>query len=131
MARVRVHNFTVSLDGYGAGPLQTREVPLGVGGEALHEWFVPTRAFQRINGKTGGTTGADDDIAARFGVASARGSWDATCSAIRGPWLDDAWRDSLERTRRTSIDICVDASRPPADPDGRRHGVPLCHGRYP
>ena len=67
MARVRVHNFTISLDGYGAGPRQTREDPLGVGGEALHEWFIPTRAFQRINGKTGGTTGVDDDIAARFG----------------------------------------------------------------
>ena len=40
MTRVRVHNFTISLDGYGAGPLQTREEPLGVGGEALHEWFM-------------------------------------------------------------------------------------------
>src|SRR3954463_15149072 len=66
MARVRVHNFTISLDGYGAGPHQTREDPLGVGGEALHEWLIPTRAFQRINGKTGGTTGVDDDIAGGF-----------------------------------------------------------------
>ena len=70
MARVRVHNFTISLDGYGAGPHQTREEPLGVGGEALHDWFIPTRAFQRINGKTGGTIGPDDDIAARFGAVS-------------------------------------------------------------
>ena len=68
MTRVRVHNFTISLDGYGAGPRQTREEPLGVGGEALHDWFIPTRAFQRITGKTGGTTGPDDEIAARFGV---------------------------------------------------------------
>ena len=67
MARVRVHNFTISLDGYGAGPRQTREEPLGVGGEALHDWFIPTRAFQRINGKTGGIGGVDDEIAARFG----------------------------------------------------------------
>ena len=65
MSRVRVHNFTISLDGYGAGPFQTREDPLGVGGETLHEWFIPTRAFQRINGKSGGATGVDDDIAAR------------------------------------------------------------------
>ncbi len=93
MSRVRVHNFTISLDGYGAGPGQSREEPLGIGGEALHEWLIPTRAFQRINGKTGGTTGADDDIAARFGEGI--GAWimgrNMFC-LIRGPWPDDAWR---------------------------------------
>lgn len=93
MARVRVHNFTISLDGYGAGPRQTREEPLGVGGENLHEWFIPTRAFQRINGKTGGTTGIDDDIAARFGVGV--GAWVMgrnMFGPVRGPWPDDSWR---------------------------------------
>src|ERR1041385_1938537 len=73
MPRVRVHNFTISLDGYGAGPRQTRDEPLGVGGEALHDWFIPTRAFHRINGKPGGTTGVDDDMAARFGEGI--GAW--------------------------------------------------------
>lgn len=75
MARVRVHNFTISLDGYGAGPLQTRENPLGVGAEALHEWFIPTRAFQRINGKSGGTTGVDEqkkDVQIGGGVSTIR-----------------------------------------------------------
>lgn len=93
MTRVRVHNFTISLDGYGAGPLQTREDPLGIGGEALHAWFIPTRAFQRITGKTGGTTGADDDIAARSGERV--GAWIMgrnMFGPIRGPWPDDAWR---------------------------------------
>ena len=93
MTRVRVHNFTISLDGYGAGPLQTREEPLGVGGEALHEWLIPTRAFQRINGKTGGTTGPDDDIAARFGEGV--GAWIMgrnMFGPIRGSWPDDTWR---------------------------------------
>src|SRR5690606_41764496 len=51
MTRVRVHNFTISLDGYGAGPRQTREEPLGVGGEELHDWYIPTRTFQRMGGK--------------------------------------------------------------------------------
>lgn len=51
-ARVRGHNFTVSLDGYGAGPRQTLEAPLGVGGEALHDWYVATRTFQQMPGKT-------------------------------------------------------------------------------
>ena len=93
MTRVRVHNFTISLDGYGAGPDQTREQPLGVGGEELHDWFIPTRAFQRITGKTGGTTGVDDDIAARFGVDV--GAWIMgrnMFGPIRGPWPDGAWR---------------------------------------
>ncbi len=93
MTRVRVHNFTISLDGYGAGPRQTRDEPLGVGGESLHEWFIPTRAFQSINGKTGGTTGVDDDIAARCGVGV--GAWIMgrnMFGPIRGAWTDKNWR---------------------------------------
>jgi dihydrofolate reductase len=93
MTRVRAHNFTISLDGYGAGPRQTRAEPLGVGVEALHDWLIPTRAFQRINGKTGGTTGVDDDFAARFGDGI--GAWIMgrnMFGPIRGPWPDDGWR---------------------------------------
>ena len=93
MTRVRVHNFTISLDGYGAGPRQTREAPLGVGGEELHEWFIPTRAFQSIIGKPGGTTGIDDDIAARHGIGV--GAWIMgrnMFGPVRGPWPDDQWR---------------------------------------
>src|SRR6266487_1688907 len=67
MSELRVHNFAISLDGYGAGPRQGREHPLGVGGEELHGWYVGTRAFREINGKTGGTTGPDNDFAKRFG----------------------------------------------------------------
>jgi dihydrofolate reductase len=116
-----VHNFTISLDGYGAGPLQTREEPLGVGGEALHDWFIPTRAFQRINGKDGGTTGVDDDIAARFGEASARGSWDATCSArfvVPGPMTPGVAGGG--RTRRTTARyfVLTHHARPPIQMEG-------------
>jgi dihydrofolate reductase len=93
MSRVRVHNFTISLDGYGAGPRQTREEPLGVGGESLHGWLIQTRAFHRINGTTGGTTGADDDFAGRYleGVGAyimGRNMF----GPVRGPWPDDSWR---------------------------------------
>ena len=92
MTRVRVHNFTISLDGYGAGPRQTREEPLGVGGEALHDWFVSTRAFQRITGKTGGTTGVDDDMASRFGIGVGAFIMGRNMfGPIRGPWPDDKW----------------------------------------
>src|SRR2546426_8141304 len=67
MSKLRVHNFAISLDGYGAGPRQDRENPLGVGGEELHGWYIGTRAFREINRKTGGTTGPDNDFAKRFG----------------------------------------------------------------
>ncbi len=93
MTRVRVHNFSISLDGYGAGPRQAREHPLGVGGMALHEWFFPTRAFQSMLGKTGGTTGTDHDIAARAGVGVGAYIMGRNMfGPIRGPWPDDEWR---------------------------------------
>jgi dihydrofolate reductase len=93
MTRVRVHNYTISLDGYGAGPRQTRETPLGVGGEDLHKWYIPTRTFQRMMGKEGGTTGAGDDFAARYLVGVGAYIMGRNMfGPIRGPWPDDAWR---------------------------------------
>ncbi len=67
MSKLRVHNFAISLDGYGAGPRQGLEHGLGVGGEELHGWYVGTRAFREMHGQTGGTTGPDNDFAKRFG----------------------------------------------------------------
>ena len=66
MSQVRVHCFALSLDGYGAGPDQSLAAPLGRGGESLHEWFFPTRTFQRmVLGQPDGETGPDDDVAVR------------------------------------------------------------------
>ena len=93
MPRLRVHSFSISLDGYGAGPGQSLDTPLGVGGEALHEWFVPTRTFQQVHGKEGGTTGADDEFAAR--VRANIGAWIMgrnMFGPIRGPWPDEHWQ---------------------------------------
>ena len=92
MTRVRVENFTLSLDGYGAGPDQGADHPLGVGGEALHDWLVGTRNWLRAHGKEGGTTGIDDDFAAR----SSRdvGAWIMgrnMFGPVRGPWPDTSW----------------------------------------
>jgi dihydrofolate reductase len=93
MTRVRVHNFSISLDGYGAGPRQTLQDPLGVGGPSLHNWFVATHTFQSMNGKPGGTTGADDDVAARFGVGVGAFIMGRNMfGPVRGPWPDDAWQ---------------------------------------
>jgi len=93
MSRVRVHGFTISLDGYGAGPDQTREEPLGRNGESLHGWLISTRTFQTLYGKTEGTTGPDDDFAAR-GFENL-GAWIMgrnMFGPVRGPWPDDSWR---------------------------------------
>src|SRR5438045_6764746 len=65
MSRLRVHCFSISLDGFGAGPNQDINNPLGVGGEDLHQWFISTRAFQKMQGKEEGTTGVDNDFAER------------------------------------------------------------------
>lgn len=93
MPKLRVHAFSISLDGYGAGPKQDRDDPLGVGGEALHEWFVATRTFRQTFGKVGGTTGVDDDFAAR-GFSNI-GAWVMgrnMFGPVRGHWPDDTWK---------------------------------------
>ena len=93
MPKLRVHAFAISLDGYAAGPDQSLDNPLGVGGMALHQWVFPTRTFQKLFGKEGGTTGVDDDFAAR-GLVNV-GAWILgrnMFGPIRGPWPDDAWK---------------------------------------
>src|SRR5882672_9573626 len=94
MTRVRVESFTISLDGYGAGPNQGIDNPLGVGGEDLHQWLIPTRTLQRaLFGKEGGTTGVDDDFAAR-GFQNV-GAWILgrnMFGPVRGPWPDMNWK---------------------------------------
>ena len=94
MTRVRVESFTISLDGYGAGPGQDLDNPLGVGARDLHQWAVPTRTFQRnVFGAEGGTTGLDEDFAAR-GFQNV-GAWILgrnMFGPIRGPWPDMNWK---------------------------------------
>src|SRR3989442_8999339 len=93
MSKLRVHNFAISLDGYGAGPRQGLEHGLGVGGEELHAWYIGTRAFREINGKTGGTTGPDNDFAKRFGERIGAYIMGRNMfGPVRGPWPDDQWR---------------------------------------
>jgi dihydrofolate reductase len=93
MTRVRVESFTISIDGYGAGPDQDADNPLGVGGTALHQWLLPTRAFHRAHGADDGTTGIDDDFAAR-GFHNI-GAWILGRNMFgpsRGPWADMSWK---------------------------------------
>ena len=94
MTRVRVESFTISLDGYGAGPNQDVSNPLGIGGTDLHQWLLPTRTLQRaLFGKDGGTTGVDEDFASR-GFQNV-GAWILgrnMFGPIRGPWPDMNWK---------------------------------------
>ena len=93
MSKLRVHTFSISIDGYGAGPNQDLEHPLGVGGPELFDWFFHTRTWQRMHGNQDGETGADDHVAAQGfdGI----GAWILgrnMFGPIRGPWPDDEWK---------------------------------------
>jgi dihydrofolate reductase len=94
MTRLRVDCFSVSLDGFGAGPSQSLENPLGIGGPALHEWAYPTRTFrERVFGEEGGTTGIDDEFAVR-GFQNL-GAWIMgrnMFGPVRGAWPDESWK---------------------------------------
>jgi dihydrofolate reductase len=95
MSRLRVESFTISLDGFGAGPNQDLANPLGVGGTALHGWAVSTRTFQkRVFGAEGGATeGVDEDFAARgFRHIGAWIMGRNMFGPVRGPWPDESWR---------------------------------------
>lgn len=93
MSKLRVNAFTLSIDGYGAGPDQDVTNPLGVGGEALHGWMVGTRTFRKMFGKDGGTTDTDEAFAARS--FENVGAWILgrnMFGPIRGEWPDDSWK---------------------------------------
>lgn len=98
MQKLRVESFSISIDGYGAGSGQSLENPLGVGGEDLHKWFIPTRTFQAmhsegLDGGENGETGVDDDFAVR-GFENI-GAWIMgrnMFGPIRGPWQNDEWK---------------------------------------
>ena len=93
MPIVCVRSFGVSLDGFAAGPSQSLEHPLGVGGPELMEWFFPTRVWREKQGQGGGETGVDNRMA-ELGFANL-GAWILgrnMFGPVRGPWPDDSWR---------------------------------------
>jgi len=101
MSRLRVNAFGISIDGYGAGPGQDLDNPMGVGGMALHQWVFGTKTFQRMHadfagsliGAEPGRGGVDDDFAAR-GFENL-GAWILgrnMFGPVRGPWVDESWK---------------------------------------
>ena len=121
MSKVRVSNFSISSDGYAAGPDQSREHPLGVGGQMLHQWFYPTRTFQTLFGKGSGTTGEDEEYAAR-GMENV-GAWILgrnMFGPVRGPWPDEQWRGWWGETPpyHTPVFVLTHHARPPLEMNG-------------
>lgn len=121
MGKVRIECFAISVDGYGAGPSQDLEHPLGVGGERLHDWTFASRNFRRMHGLAGGETGLDDDFIARGfeGV----GAWILgrnMFGPVRGPWADDSWRGwwGEEPPYRVPVFVLTHHARPPLEMRG-------------
>jgi dihydrofolate reductase len=123
MTKIRVQSFSISLDGYGAGPAQSLEHPLGVGGERLHDWAFATRTFQQrvMHDDGAGETGVDDDFIAR-GFANV-GAWVLgrnMFGPVRGPWPDDSWRGwwGDEPPYHTPVMVLTQHARPSLEMEG-------------
>ncbi len=122
MGRVRVESFAISLDGYGAGPGQSLESPLGIGGSDLHRWAFPTRTFQEhVFGQEGGTTGVDEDFARR-GFENV-GAWILgrnMFGPVRGPWTEPAWNGwwGSRPPYHVPVFVLTHHARPPLEMEG-------------
>ncbi len=121
MSRVRVHNFSVSLDGFGTGEGQSLESPFGHAGSRLHEWFFPTRSFQEMQGNLGGTTGIDDAFAKAWAPGiGAEIMGRNKFGPQRGPWVDDDWKGwwGGDPPFHTPVFILTHHPRPPIAMEG-------------
>jgi dihydrofolate reductase len=120
-SRVRVHNFAVSLDGFGAGVDQSLEHPFGHADGRLTEWFTGTRTFRTMVGAPGGETGTDDEFASAWGPGigvevMGRNKF----GPQRGPWTDDDWRGwwGDEPPFHTPVIVLTHHPRPPLEMTG-------------
>ncbi|KQV60395.1 deaminase [Pelomonas sp. Root1217] len=121
MSKVRVAAFSISIDGFAAGPRQSLEAPLGAGGEQLHEWMFPTRTFKQMLGSEGGSTGVDD----RFAVRSFEGvgAWILgrnMFGPVRGPWPDETWKGwwGVNPPYHVPVFVLTHHARPPLQMEG-------------
>lgn len=121
MSRVRVAAFSLSLDGFGAGPRQDLQNPLGIRGGELHQWFFPTEAFRKMQRQTGGSQGPDNDVALQS--FENIGSWILgrnMFGPIRGPWRDDSWKGwwGTNPPYHVPVFVLTHHSRPPLEMEG-------------
>ena len=130
MSQVRVHNFSISLDGFGTGDGITFDAPFGHAGERLHEWMFPTRFWRSMVGEPGGTAGVDHSFAVRSGRgigAEIMGRGKFGPHTARGPTSAPPTSGALVGAEPAVPHAGVRAHAPPApvDRDGGRHRVPL------
>jgi dihydrofolate reductase len=121
MSRVRVECYSISLDGYGAGPDQSIDNPLGVGGMELADWLISTRSWRQMHGQEGGGGGIDDEFAAR--EAKDIGAWIIgrnMFGPIRGPWPDLNWKGwwGDNPPYHVPVYVLTHYERPPLEMDG-------------
>jgi dihydrofolate reductase len=125
MSRLIVRGYTISLDGFGAGPRQSLDAPLGVGGEGLHGWLVNTRTFKGTHGvdpASDGGSDVDEDFAAQ--AMAGLGAWIMgrnMFGPIRGPWpADDTWRGWWGENPPYHVPVFVltHHARPPLEMEG-------------
>ena len=124
MARILVSGFSISLDGYGAGPRQSREDGLGVGGENLHDWLVHTPTFKGTHGGDADQRGeADVDEAFAARSMTGLGAWIMgrnMFGPVRGPWPDETWRGWWGKNPpyHTPVFVLTHHERPPLEMEG-------------
>jgi dihydrofolate reductase len=123
MSKVRVAAFSISLDGFGAGPRQDLQNPLGVRGTELHSWFFHTEIFKKMHGGNGGTTGIDNDAAAQsFDNVGAWILGRNMFGPVRGPWATqgDSWNGwwGENPPYHTPVFVLTHHARPPLAMEG-------------
>src|ERR1700694_5490992 len=121
VSKLRVQSFAISIDGYGAGPNQDLQNPLGVRGPELMEWFFRTRVWRRMHGYDDGEVGVDNGIAEQ-GLAGI-GAWILgrnMFGPVRGPWRDDSWKGwwGDEPPYHTPVFVLTHHARPPLTMEG-------------
>ena len=121
MAKLRVLSFGISIDGFGAGPDQSLEQPLGLRGPELMEWFFNTRVWREMHGQDNGETGIDNEIAQS--AFDDMGAWILgrnMFGPVRGPWPDETWRGwwGEEPPYHTPVFVLTHHPRPPLTLEG-------------
>ena len=121
MPKLKIQSFAVSLDGYGAGPNQDLQNPLGVRGPELMEWFFQTRVWQQMHGQGGGETGVDNEMAEQS--FKGFGAWILgrnMFGPVRGPWPDESWKGwwGEEPPYHTPVFVLTHHPRPPLEMAG-------------
>src|SRR5689334_10730013 len=116
VSKLRVQSFGISIDGYGAGPKQDLQNPLGMRGPELMEWFFSTCVWRKMHGYDDGETGIDNEIAEQ-GFAKV-GAWILgrnMFGPVRGPWPDESWKGwwGDEPPYRTPVYVLTHHARAP------------------